>query len=237
MNKLLIGLLVVVGLVMWSGFDGTSSVPANRQAYPDAVTNSNVKDRPTFIAPDLDTSTEQASEAYTRPLTPASTWEGDEGTFTVENMYSDPVSTFEGDRPTILSLNVTAKGSQIYVQRIQLDLGTSKNLWLNIFKSVSIVDESGTVLTSVLLNKDSVTFTGGRYITNLISFSYAVEKNNTRSLYIRAEIHDPIDSEYGHEYTFGIPAKGIRALDGRKGDIYGPDRAVSASVIVQPTDI
>lgn len=156
---------------------------------------------------------------------------GDEGSFTVENISSGSSYVTEDTSSRIISLRVHAKGSQIYVGRIQVDLGATKNVWLGLFKSVAVIDDWGTVLARTDLTKNNVTSSGGRYFVTLAGFNYAVQKNSSGALYVRADSYPSIDDSYNGTYTVSIPRDGVRAQDGRGANIYGPVEPVSATVV------
>ncbi|HEY0908316.1 MAG TPA: hypothetical protein VGE35_03125 [Candidatus Paceibacterota bacterium] len=221
MDKAFIAIMVLVALIMLGGAGGSSSAPADRNVGTD-----------TYLVPDTKPVVPEAIQAS--PIRPTdNSWQGEEGTIAVGSVSSGPVTIYEGSPTRIMSFSVSARGSQVYVQRVRVDLGQTKDVWLKILSEATLRDDYGTVLARVVLDNSTVSTIGGRQILTFAGFNYAVDKNATRTLHVYADPYSTIDGGSGREYAISIPKHGVRAQDGRASEIYGPERAILTSIRLQ----
>ncbi len=208
MDKLLIGALLVA-IIIGSRGVGQTSPQTESNTVRDVSISGQVKSTgETRVVPTTATT-------KTHPL-------GEEGSLSVSHTGESTVSLYEGQEKNIFGLSITAQGSQIYVERVSIDLGSSRNIWLGLIKNIYIVDGSGRVLAKTELNKNTVSSVGNSFVATLAGFSYAIKKNETGYLSVRAETYPLVDAPDGSVFTITIPQKGVRARDDRGASIYAP---------------
>ncbi len=208
MDKLLIGVLLVAIIIGSRGVNQTTSRTESSGVGDTRISEQVESTGEMRVVPTTVT-------AKTDPL-------GEEGSLSVSQTGNSSVSISEGQTKQVFGISITARGSQIYVERISVDLGTSRNIWLGLIKNIYVVDSSGQVLAKTELNKNTVSSVGSSFVTTLAGFSYAVKKNETGYLFIRAETYPLIDTSDGSIFTVTIPQKGVRARDARGASIYAP---------------
>ena len=211
MDKLLIGILVVVGLYIFSGSNTTA--PVRTPVLPGTTLNP----EPVVTNTPKDSAVQTPSREYVQQT-------AEEGDMTINNVGQGTVNISEGETTRIFSFSVQAKGSDISVQRVKVDLGADRNLWLRIIKTLYVIDENGNILAQTELTRNSV--------VNIEGFNYAVQKNATKTLHVRILAHNLIDSSSFGTYTVSLPENGVRAQDERGANIYGPDKTFS--VVIKP---
>ncbi len=163
---------------------------------------------------------------------------GVEGTIAVTQSSSGISSTvYEGDKMApVLGVQVEAKNSDVSVQRIKLDLGTSTKIYNKIYSRVYITDGS-TVLASSDLNSNTVIKDGSNYYITLSGFNFLVKAGDKRVITVKVDVRDSIDSvDRGYAGTAGWPMTlandGIRAIDGAGIDQFGGTTAITKSVTI-----
>jgi peptidoglycan hydrolase-like protein with peptidoglycan-binding domain len=182
----------------------------------------------------------------TNPVQGTITTPGVEGTLSASQSNSGLVSTvYEGDKmAAILGIEVEAKNSDIAVQRVKLRMdeltgGADTKFYNKIFKRLYVTDGS-TVLASADLNTSNVVKDGSNYYITIAGFSYVVPKNSKRTLVIKADVYENIDStDYDAEsYQLGLAANGLRGVDGAGIDQYAggaSDNAIARTATIAAT--
>jgi len=147
---------------------------------------------------------------------------GVEGTLSVDQGAVSNTTVYEGQTAVqVLNLRLRASASDINVARVQVDLGTSANIYAKAFSTLSVVGDNGQVLASVPLNQSTVTKTGSRYSVTITGFNYLVAKNQYRYLSIAADVYGSVNDSYKvSPYTFTLPDQGVRGTDGAGLDEY-----------------
>lgn len=163
---------------------------------------------------------------------------GVEGTLAVTSQSSGLASTvYENDSMVaILGFKAEAKSSDITIQRVKLDLGSSTKFYNKIFKKLYVVESStGNVLASVDLNSSTVVKDGSTYYVTLAGMNSVVAKGTKKDYLIKADVYSSIDStDYDVEtYPIQLANDGVRGVDGAGIDQYSP--ATGSSVSRTPT--
>jgi len=125
-----------------------------------------------------------------------------------------------GSKTPVLAFQAKALSSDIAIQRVQVDLGTTTTIYNKIFSTLYVLDDAGKVLASQPLNSTTVSKSGSNYFATITGFSSVIPKNTTRTYTIAADLYAAIDSTYRTAYTVGIQANGIRGVDGAGIDLY-----------------
>lgn len=174
----------------------------------------------------------------TTPTTPTTgiTTPGVEGTLTV-NANPTPSSGLtlrEGDtNKDVLGLKLEAKLSDISVQRIKVNLGTTTLVYNKLFKKIYVKDGS-TVLAESDLNSSTVIKDGSNYYITLTGFNVIAPKGGVKVLTLALDLQPSIDSGYDGAAIYGleIPKDGVRGVDGA-----GLSQTAPASVITRTVTI
>jgi peptidoglycan hydrolase-like protein with peptidoglycan-binding domain len=138
-----------------------------------------------------------------------------------------PVSnstTYVGtSRVPILGIRLQAQYSDLAVQTVTLDLGSSTNIYNFVYKQLYVVDPStNTVLATVPLNSSTVVPSGTQYIVGISGINYIVPKGSTRDLQVAADVYNSVDSTYRSTWYINLDNNGVRAVDGAGVNLYGP---------------
>jgi len=160
---------------------------------------------------------------------------GVEGTLTVtaNPTPGSGLTVREGDtKIQVLGLKLEAKLSDIAVQRVKVDLGSSTIFYNKLFKKMYVMDGS-TVISEIDLNSSTVVKDGSTYYITLAGFSVIVPKNSSKVLYLAVDAQTSIDSTYDGNATYGLllPADGVRGVDGAGLDQKGPATALSRRTV------
>jgi len=137
---------------------------------------------------------------------------------------------YENDsKVKVLGIKIEPKLSDVRVERVKVDLDAAtggnndQDLYNKIAQRMYVVDESGNVLASSDLNSSTVVKDGSDYFVTLAGFGFVVPKDATKVLYIALDAKSTWDSAYdGDSWTLGIPADGVRVIDGAGINLYGP---------------
>lgn len=164
---------------------------------------------------------------------------GVEGTIAVTQSSSGINSTvYEGDSMApILGLQVEAKSSDVSVQRVKIDLGTSTKIYNKIYSRIYVTDGS-TVLASSDLNSSTVVKDSGRYYITLAGFNGLVKKDTKKVFTVKVDVRGSIDStdrsagDSTLAWGVRLASSGVRAIDGAGIDQYGGDTSISKSITV-----
>lgn len=158
---------------------------------------------------------------------------GVEGTITVEKSSVSNTTVYEGDTMhAILGIKVQAKVSDINVQRVKLNLGSSTSFYTKVFKTLYVTDDSGKVLVQADLNSNTVVKDSSEYYITLGGFSYNVPKDSTKYLWIKADAYSAIKVADQTSRTITLPADGVRGTDGAGIDQYGPASSLNQVVTI-----
>lgn len=161
---------------------------------------------------------------------------GVEGTLTVTaGPISNTVMYVGQTKVPVMTIRAQATRSDIDVQRVTVDLGSSTNIYNKVFSTLYLVDNAtGAVLASTPLNSTTVLQNGSDYMTTISGFHFVVPANTYKDLSLRADVYSSISTSYanGTSYSFTIPQNGVRGVDGAGVDQFGPSSSFSQSVTV-----
>jgi len=144
----------------------------------------------------------------------------------------------EGDlKKAILGLKLEAKLSDIAVQRVKIDLGSSTIVYNKLFDKIYVMDGS-TVVAESALNSSTVVKDGTTYYITLTGFNVIVSKDTTKVLTLAVDAKSSIDSTYDAVATYGlaIPIDGVRGVDGAGLTESGPATAISRRTVTIDSD-
>ncbi len=158
---------------------------------------------------------------------------GVEGTLTVEEESVSNSSVREGDTmKPLLGINLEAKLSDISIQRIKLDLGTTTAFYTKVYKTLYITDAAGKVIAQADLNSNTVTKNGSNYEITFGGLNYTVQKDQEKVLVVRGDLYASIkDADRGNK-TIKLPQNGVRGVDGAGIDQYGPSSEFSETLSI-----
>ena len=158
---------------------------------------------------------------------------GSEGTLTVTGSNVNLVSqAYEGDtKDGVLGFKAEAQNSDIAIQRIKIDLGSTTAAYNKIFSNLYVTDDSGKIYVSVPLNSNTVVEedngTSSEYYVTITGFNILVPNNTTKNIYILADLYPSIDSQYRTSVTLQLANLGVRGIDGAGVDQYAPETGSS----------
>jgi peptidoglycan hydrolase-like protein with peptidoglycan-binding domain len=151
-----------------------------------------------------------------------------------------PVSTSVANagqtKVPILDVRVQAQYSDVSVQSVQLDLGTSTTVYNFVYSTIYVVDPStGAVLATVPLNPSSVVQNGSQYVVGLAGFNFVVPRGTYKDLVIEADLYNQINTTYANStsYVVSVDQLGLRAVDGAGVNLYGPSgSSISQTMVI-----
>jgi len=136
----------------------------------------------------------------------------------------------------ILDVRVQAQYSDVSVQSLQLDLGSSTSIYNFVYSSISLVDPStGTVLTTVPLNPSTVVQNGSEYVVGLAGFNFIVPHGTYKDIVVEANLYNQINTQYANStpWTVSVDQLGLRAVDGAGVNLYGPSgSSISQTMVI-----
>lgn len=164
---------------------------------------------------------------------------GVEGTLSATQSSAGIRSTvYEGDdQVAILGVKVEADSSDIMVQRIKIDLGTTTKIYNKIYSKL-YVTEGGNLLAEAALNSSTVVKESGRYYITISGFNLLVPKDGSKTLVIKADVYSSIDttdrSAGDSTLSWGIrlASNAIRGVDGAGIDQYAGSTSIGKSITV-----
>jgi hypothetical protein len=158
---------------------------------------------------------------------------GVEGILTVsQGPISSSVVNVGQTQVPVITVRAQAQNSDIAIQRIQLDLGSSTTIYNKIYSTLYVTDGTN-VLASVPLNSTTVVQSGTDYYVNISGFTTVVPKGTYKDLVIKADLYPSIDSTYRQgAWTITVPSNGVRGIDGAGIDQYGPIGSVSQTITI-----
>lgn len=154
---------------------------------------------------------------------------GVEGTILVtEESSGVKTSIYEADMMApVLGFKVEAKTSDMLVQRVKVQVGSTTNSYSKVFRKIYLTDASGNVLASKDLNSSTVDRDSStQYSVTLTGFSALVRKDTKASFYVKFDLNTSISSTYRIAQNVKLLADGVRAQDGAGLDQYGPTSAI-----------
>ncbi|MEX0919432.1 MAG: peptidoglycan-binding domain-containing protein [Parcubacteria group bacterium] len=157
------------------------------------------------------------------PTTPGNiTTPGVEGTLTA-SLASTPtgVKLYEGEsRKAVMGIELEAKLSDIRVERVKIDLGTTTDLYRKIADRMYVMDGS-TVLATVDLDANTVVKEGSSYYITVTGVNYVVPKDAKRVLTVALDAMNTWDSDFnGDSWTLEVEENGVRGVDGAGINLY-----------------
>jgi len=134
----------------------------------------------------------------------------------------------------ILDARVQAQYSDIAIQSIQVDLGSSTSAYNYDYSKIYLIDPTtNTVLTSEPLNSSTVVQSGNNYIVGLAGFNFVVPKGTFKDIEVAVDLYPTILTNYLGTLTTSIDINGIRGVDGAGVNNYGPGSgSISQSIVV-----
>lgn len=165
---------------------------------------------------------------------------GVEGTLAATEYSSGVKSTlYEGDtKAPILGVEVEAKNSDIAVQRIKIDLGTTTKIYNKIYSRLYVTDVSGNVLAESPLNSSTVIKDSSRYYITVAGFNLLVPKGTKKVLKIAVDVYSNIDSTDRNAgdttLSWGVrfASNGVRGVDGAGIDQYAAGTSIGKSITI-----
>jgi Putative peptidoglycan binding domain len=133
----------------------------------------------------------------------------------------------------ILDARIQAQYSDLAVQSLQVDLGTSTNIYNYVYSKIYLIDPStGKVLVSEPLNSSTVVQNGTNYVVGLAGFNFIVPKGTFKDIQVAVDLYPTILNGQGNlnflgQWTVGFDGNSIRAVDGAGVNNYGPAGAGS----------
>jgi len=156
---------------------------------------------------------------------------GVEGILTVDKASISNSTVYEGNTMhTVLGLKVQAKLSDIALQRVKIDLGTTTTIYTKVFKTAYLTDDSGKVLAQADLNSNTVVKDNSRYYLTFGGFSYTVPKDSTKYLYVKVDAYASIKDADRYVRTITLANDGVRGTDGAGIDQYAGGTSVAQNI-------
>ena len=146
---------------------------------------------------------------------------------------SNSVANAGQTKVPVLDVRLQAQYSDLAVQSVQLNLGSSTNVYNFVYSTLYVVDPStNTVLGTIPLNSSTVVQSSGSYVVSITGFNFIVPKGTYKDLVIKADLYSQINTTYANStpWTISVPSQGVRALDGAGVNQYGG--SISQTMIV-----
>jgi len=174
----------------------------------------------------------------TAPSTGSITTPGVQGIMSVTQGPVSVSTAYAGQTMVpVLDARIQAQYSDIAVQSIQVDLGSSTNIYNYVYSKVYLIDPStGKVLVSEPLNSSTVVQSGSNYIVGLAGFNLIVPKGTFKDLQVAVDLYPTILNQFliSGGQTLSIDTNGIRGVDGAGVNNYGPGAgSISQAIVVQ----
>jgi peptidoglycan hydrolase-like protein with peptidoglycan-binding domain len=134
----------------------------------------------------------------------------------------------------VLDARIQAQYSDIAVQSLQIDLGSSTNIYNYVYSKVYLIDiATGNVLVSQPLNSSTVVQSGSNYVVGLAGFSFVVPKGTFKDIQVAVDLYPTILAQFLGPQSLSIDVNGIRGVDGAGVNNYGPaSSGISQSISV-----
>lgn len=164
---------------------------------------------------------------------------GVEGTLSATQSTSGISSTiYEGDdQVAILGVKLEADSSDIMVQRVKIDLGTTTKIYNKIYSKL-YVTEGGNLLAEAALNSSTVVKESGRYYITISGFNLLVPKDGSKTVVIKADVYSSIDStdrsagDITLSWGVRLASNGFRGVDGAGIDQYAGTTSIGKSITI-----
>ncbi len=136
---------------------------------------------------------------------------------------SNSVAYVGSSKVPLLDARIQAQYSDISVQTIQLDLGSSTNVYNFIYSKLYVIDPTtGNVLTSVPLNSSTVVQNGNNYVVGLSGLNFIIPKGTYKDLQIAGDLYNQINNNNLTTWYINLDQNSIRGVDGAGVNLYGP---------------
>lgn len=216
------------GCASTSGFSATTGQPCTSTTLPAGCTST------AGFSPTTGQSCGGAATVPTGITTP-----GVEGTLAATQSSSGINSTvYEGDTmKPILGVQLEAKNSDIMVQRVKIDLGTTTKIYNKIYSKLYVTEGSDT-LAEVDLNSSTVIKDSGRYYITIAGFNLLVPKGSKKVLVIKADVRGSIDTndrgagDSTLSWGIRLATDAVRGIDGAGVNQYAGTTAIGKSITV-----
>lgn len=173
----------------------------------------------------------QNNPPFLNPPNVGITTPGIEGIMSITNSNAGlRSSVYEGDsQAPILGMRISARLSDIVIQRVKLNLGNSSRIYNRILEKVYVTDGVN-VLASADLNSSNVFREGNNYFITITGFNYVIPKNSDRNLIIKTDVRPNIDStDQTTPINIAIANNGVRGIDGAGIDHFAPSSGATIS--------
>ena len=134
---------------------------------------------------------------------------------------------------SIMPIVIKTGDSDMRIQRIRVDIGTSTAFYTKVFKGLYLVDENENVLVYSDLNSSTVVRQGSNYYVTLSGFDYFVPKSTSKNLTLRADLYSLIKSQDRISYDIRIPTNAVRGIDEVNVDQLAPMVDFTQTLLVQ----
>src|SRR3990167_937390 len=216
------------GCASTSGFSATTGQPCTSTTLPAGCTST------AGFSPTTGQSCGGAATVPTGITTP-----GVEGTLAATQSSSGINSTvYEGDTmKPILGVQLEAKNSDILVQRVKIDLGTTTKIYNKIYSKLYVTEGSDT-LAEVDLNSSTVIKDSSRYYITIAGFNLLVPKGSKKVLVIKADVRGSIDTndrgagDSTLSWGIRLATDAVRGIDGAGVNQYAGTTAIGKSITV-----
>jgi peptidoglycan hydrolase-like protein with peptidoglycan-binding domain len=159
----------------------------------------------------------------------------------IMSVTQGPISTsvaYAGQsKVPVLDARIQAQYSDISIQSIQVDLGSSTNSYNYVYSKIYLIDPTtGNVLTSQPLNSSTVVQNGNNYVVGLAGFNFIVPKGTFKDIQIAVDLYPTVLTQFLGQITASVDQNGIRGVDGAGVNNYGPaSGSISQIVTVSQT--
>jgi len=133
----------------------------------------------------------------------------------------------------VLDARIQSQYSDISIQSIQVDLGTSTNAYNYVYSKIYLIDPTtGNVLTSQPLNSSTVVQNGSNYVVGLAGFNFVVPHGTFKDIQVAVDLYPTVLTQFLGQITTSIDPNGIRGVDGAGVNNYGPSGTTGISQII-----
>lgn len=131
----------------------------------------------------------------------------------------------------LIGLRLKAVRSDIAVQSIRVNLGTSLSIATKILANLVLLDSSGNTLARIDNLQGSISEEGTTRFVVFSGFNMVIPKDSQRDVIVAGDLFTNVSGNTGSK-TFTIPVNGVRGVDGVALDQRSPTTAFSNSVTV-----
>lgn len=158
---------------------------------------------------------------------------GVEGILTAElNPTPGSGTTVRGgdDKAPLLGIKLKALLSDIALQSVRVNMGTSLSIATKILENVYLMDGSNVLATMAPLSAN-ISEEGTTRFVVFTGFNFIIPKGATRVLTVTGDLYTNVSGNTGSK-TFTVPVNGVRGVDGAGLDQRSPATAFNNSVTV-----